>query len=63
MFVHGNPDSYASLGVVDGLALTGMRAIVSFGAEDVVGGLSDTKGLSVEMGSVGQIQPSATELA
>ena len=47
MFVHGNPDSYASLGVVDGLALTGMRAIVSFGAEDAVGGLSDTKGLSV----------------
>jgi 5-methylthioadenosine/S-adenosylhomocysteine deaminase len=47
MFVHGNPDSYASLGVVDGLALTGMRAIVSFGAEDALGGLSDADGLSV----------------
>jgi len=47
MFVHGNPDSYASLGVVDGLALAGMRALVSFGAEDAVGGLCDTKGLAV----------------
>ncbi|SVC65323.1 uncharacterized protein METZ01_LOCUS318177, partial [marine metagenome] len=47
MFVHGNPDSYASLGVVEGLALTGMRGVVSFGAEDAVGGLCDTEGLGV----------------
>ena len=47
MFVHGNPDSYASLGVAEGLALTGMRGVVSFGAEDAVGGLCDTEGLGV----------------
>jgi cytosine/adenosine deaminase-related metal-dependent hydrolase len=34
MFVHANPGSYATLGVVDGLAEVGMRGVVSFGAED-----------------------------
>lgn len=35
MFVHCNPGAYASLGVVSGLESTGMRGVVSFGAEDV----------------------------
>jgi 5-methylthioadenosine/S-adenosylhomocysteine deaminase len=34
MFVHANPDSCASLGVVSGLAEVGLRGVVSFGAED-----------------------------
>lgn len=35
MFCHGNVGSRASLGVVDGLERSGMRAVVSYGAEDV----------------------------
>ncbi|MEO3785447.1 amidohydrolase [Actinocorallia sp. B10E7] len=35
MFVHCNPDAYASLGVVAGLESAGMRGVVSFGAEDI----------------------------
>jgi cytosine/adenosine deaminase-related metal-dependent hydrolase len=35
MFVHANPEEFASLGVVDGLASVGLRGVVSFGAEDV----------------------------
>lgn len=35
MFVHTNPGSGASLGVVDGLAAIGLRGVVSFGAEDI----------------------------
>ncbi|CAN5308241.1 amidohydrolase family protein [soil metagenome] len=35
MFVHYNPDSFASLGVVTGLRSAGLRGVVSFGAEDV----------------------------
>lgn len=35
MFVHANPDEWASLGVVEGLASVGLRGVVSFGAEDV----------------------------
>jgi len=35
MFVHYNPDVMASLGVVSGLRSTGMRGVVSFGAEDL----------------------------
>ncbi|MBL7500611.1 amidohydrolase family protein [Frankia sp. CNm7] len=34
MFVHSNPDEFASLGVVDGLVSAGLRGVVSFGAED-----------------------------
>jgi len=34
MFVHSNRDDFASLGVVDGLVSTGLRGVVSFGAED-----------------------------
>jgi cytosine/adenosine deaminase-related metal-dependent hydrolase len=35
MFVHRNPGSNASLGVVDGLQELGMRGVVSFGADDL----------------------------
>ncbi len=35
MFVHTNPGSGASLGVVDGLEAIGLRGVVSFGAEDI----------------------------
>jgi cytosine/adenosine deaminase-related metal-dependent hydrolase len=35
MFVHYNPDAMASLGVVSGLRTSGLRGVVSFGAEDV----------------------------
>ncbi|GAA2234870.1 amidohydrolase family protein [Herbiconiux moechotypicola] len=35
MFVHCNPGSHASVGVVDGIERSGLRAVVSFGAEDV----------------------------
>lgn len=35
MFVHGNPGSFASLGVVDALEQLGLRGVVCFGAEDV----------------------------
>ncbi|MEV8267505.1 amidohydrolase family protein [Microbacterium sp. NPDC076911] len=35
MFVHSNPGSYASVGVVEGLERSGLRGIVSFGAEDM----------------------------
>lgn len=38
MFVHGNPDEHASVGVVEGLERAGLRGIVSFGAEDLPGG-------------------------
>ena len=38
MFVHGNPNEYASLGVVAGLQASGLRGVVSFGAEDLPGG-------------------------
>lgn len=34
MFVHANPGSLASLGVVDGLENLGLRGVVSFGAHD-----------------------------
>jgi 5-methylthioadenosine/S-adenosylhomocysteine deaminase len=37
MFVHANPGSLASLGVVEGLEALGMRGVVSFGAEDLPG--------------------------
>lgn len=37
MFVHNNPGSFASLGVVDALDSVGMRGVVSFGAEDLAG--------------------------
>ncbi len=35
MFVHSNPGSFASLGVVDALEQLGLRAVVCFGAEDL----------------------------
>lgn len=35
MFCHTNTGSMASLGAVDGLARAGMRAVVSYGAEDL----------------------------
>ena len=37
MFCHGNLGSLASLGAVDGLEEIGLRGVVSFGAEDLVG--------------------------
>lgn len=48
MFVHSNDGSYASLGVVDGLDRSGMRGIVSFGAEDALGGVSGVQSLTPE---------------
>ncbi len=38
MFVHGNPHEHASVGVVAGLEASGLRGVVSFGAEDLPGG-------------------------
>ncbi len=37
MFHHYNPGSLASLGVVEGLAVSGLRGMVAFGAEDSFG--------------------------
>jgi cytosine/adenosine deaminase-related metal-dependent hydrolase len=48
MFVHANDGSYASLGVVDGLDRSGMRGVVSFGAEDALGGVSGVQSLTPE---------------
>lgn len=38
LFVHANPGSAASLGVVEGLERAGLRGVVAFGPEDVVEG-------------------------
>lgn len=40
MFVHTNPGSRATLGVVDGLEEIGLRGVVSYGAFDDPGGLT-----------------------
>lgn len=48
MFVHGNPSEQASLGVVDGLVTSGLRGVVSFGAEDLPGGPGSQPWASVE---------------
>ena len=48
MFVHSNPGTRASLGVAEGLNEVGLRGTVSFGAEDALGGTSDTPPMSVE---------------
>ena len=48
MFVHSNPKSMASLGVVDGLKLLGMRGCVSFGAEDCPDGVTAHKSMSID---------------
>ncbi len=47
MFVHSNPGSRASLGVVDGLAKVGLRGVVSFGAEDALGETTEVPPMSV----------------
>ncbi|MXZ68071.1 MAG: amidohydrolase [Acidimicrobiia bacterium] len=48
MFVHSNPGTRASLGVVEGLAEVGLRGAVSFGAEDALGDTSSTPPMAVE---------------
>jgi cytosine/adenosine deaminase-related metal-dependent hydrolase len=47
MFVHSNPGSRASLGVVDGLARVGIRGCVSFGAEDALDGVTSMEPLTI----------------
>jgi cytosine/adenosine deaminase-related metal-dependent hydrolase len=47
MFHHYQPDSFASLGVVDGLASVGLRGMVAFGAEDAFEAFGGTR-ISVE---------------
>lgn len=48
MFVHANPGSFASLGVVEGLRRVGLRGVVSFGAEDRVEGAAAMAPMAVE---------------
>ncbi|MDE0288550.1 MAG: amidohydrolase [bacterium] len=48
MFVHSNPGTRASLGVAGGLNEVGLRGTVSFGAEDALGGITETPPMSVE---------------
>lgn len=48
MFVHANSGSSASLGVVEGLEATGLRGVVSFGAENAIGGVSGDDALTPE---------------
>ena len=48
MFVHSNPGTRASLGVAEGLNEVGLRGTVSFGAEDALGGTTETPPMSVE---------------
>ena len=48
MFVHSNPKTMASLGVVQGLKLLGMRGCVSFGAEDCPDGVTAHKSMSID---------------
>ena len=48
MFVHSNPKIMASLGVVQGLKLLGMRGCVSFGAEDCPDGVTAHKSMSID---------------
>jgi len=48
MFVHSNPGSRASMGVLEGLVEVGMRGMVSFGAEDSLGETTETPPMSVD---------------
>jgi len=48
MFVHSNPKTMASLGVVEGLKVIGMRGCVSFGAEDCHDGVTSHKSIKIE---------------
>ena len=48
MFVHSNPGTRASLGVAEGLNEVGLRATVSFGAEDALGETSDNPAMPVD---------------
>ncbi|MFP3914420.1 MAG: amidohydrolase family protein [Actinomycetota bacterium] len=48
MFVHSSPGSLASLGVVAGLERSGLRGVVSFGAENALDGPTDMRALTVE---------------
>lgn len=48
MFVHSSPDSHASLGVVAGLERSGLRGVVSFGAENALDGPTAMKPLTVD---------------
>ncbi|MCY3539995.1 MAG: amidohydrolase family protein [Acidimicrobiia bacterium] len=48
MFVHSNPGSQASMGVLEGLVEVGMRGMVSFGAEDSLGETTETPPMSVD---------------
>ncbi len=48
MFVHANPGSFASLGIVEGLRRAGLRGVVSFGAEDRVEGAAAMAPMAVD---------------
>lgn len=48
MFVHSNPGTRASLGVAEGLNEVGLRGTVSFGAEDALGGTTESPPMPVE---------------
>ena len=48
MFVHSNPGSRASLGVVEGLDAAGLRGTVSFGAEDALGEVKSVATMQVD---------------
>ena len=48
MFVHSSPGSRASLGVVAGLERSGLRGVVSFGAENALDGPTDMVPLTVD---------------
>ena len=48
MFVHSNPGTRASLGVVEGLRHAGLRGTVSFGAEDALGETTSVPAMSVD---------------
>ena len=48
MFVHANPRSRASLGVVSGLRRAGLRGVVSFGAEDALDGVTAMEPMAID---------------
>lgn len=58
MFVHSNPGSRASLGVVRGLERVGLQGSVSFGAENALDGVTAMEPMSID-----EIMNEQTELA
>ncbi|REK17612.1 MAG: amidohydrolase [Actinobacteria bacterium] len=58
MFVHSNPGSRASLGVVQGLVRAGLKGSVSLGAENALDGVTAMEPMSIE-----EIMDEQSELA